>query len=52
VKVIIRNAIFVFINIGIGIDVIILEMAETMKRAIDFEGELKFDSSKSDGSVR
>jgi GDP-L-fucose synthase len=40
------------INVGTGKDVTIREMAETMKRVIGFEGELKFDSSKPDGSAR
>jgi len=40
------------INVGTGIDVTIREMAETMKRVVGFKGELKFDSSKPDGSMR
>jgi GDP-L-fucose synthase len=40
------------INVGTGKDVTIREMAETMKRVVGFKGELKFDSSKPDGSKR
>lgn len=40
------------INVGTGKDVTIREMAETMKRVVGFKGELKFDSSKPDGSNR
>ena len=40
------------INVGTGKDVTIREMAETMKRVVDFKGELKFDGSKPDGSNR
>ena len=40
------------INIGTGKDVTIREMAETMKRVVGFKGELKFDSSKPDGSKK
>jgi GDP-L-fucose synthase len=40
------------INVGIGVDVTIREMAVIMKRVIGFEGELKFDGSKPDGTPR
>ena len=40
------------INVGTGKDVTIREMAETMKRVVGFEGELKFDTSKPDGAPR
>lgn len=40
------------INIGTGVDVTIREMAETVKRVVDYEGELKFDTSKPDGAPR
>ena len=40
------------INVGTGKDVTIREMAETMKHVVGFEGELKFDSTKPDGSAR
>jgi GDP-L-fucose synthase len=40
------------INVGTGKDITIREMAETIKRVVGFEGELKFDNSKPDGSKR
>jgi len=40
------------INIGTGVDITIREMAETMKRVVGFKGELKFDTSKPDGTPR
>ena len=40
------------INVGTGVDITIRELAETMKRVIDFKGDFKFDSSKPDGSAR
>ena len=40
------------INVGTGIDVTIRELCELMKQVIGFEGELKFDLNKPDGSPR
>ena len=40
------------INVGTGIDCSILELAETMKGVVGFEGELVFDTSKPDGTPR
>jgi GDP-L-fucose synthase len=40
------------INVGTGVDVSIREMAETMKRVVGFEGDLRFDTSKPDGAPR
>lgn len=40
------------INVGTGIDVTISELAETIKQVIKFEGKIKFDASKPDGSAR
>ncbi|MEW8014762.1 MAG: GDP-L-fucose synthase [Candidatus Sedimenticola endophacoides] len=40
------------INVGTGIDVTIREMAETMRRVVGFEGELRFDHDKPDGAPR
>lgn len=40
------------INAGTGKDVTICEMAKTMKRVVGFEGKLKFDRTKPDGSMR
>jgi len=40
------------VNVGIGEDVTIKELAEIVKDAVGFEGELKFDTSKPDGTPR
>ena len=40
------------INIGTGEDVTIRELAETVARVIGFNGTLKFDTSKPDGTPR
>ena len=40
------------INVGVGEDVTIQEAAEMVKQAVGFEGELKFDASKPDGTPR
>ncbi len=40
------------INVGTGKDVTIREMTETMKQVVEFEGDVVFDTSKSDGSPR
>jgi len=40
------------INIGTGLDCSIRELAETLKKIIDFRGNLVFDSSKPDGTLR
>ena len=40
------------INVGTGKDVTIKEMAETMKEVVGFKGNLTFDITKSDGSLR
>jgi len=40
------------INIGVGEDVTIRELAETVKRVVGFEGEIVFDTSKPDGTPR
>ena len=41
-----------FVNVGTGEDVSIKELAEIVKITIGFEGELKFDTSKPDGTPR
>jgi len=41
-----------FVNIGMGIDLSIRELAEMVKKATKFEGELRFDASKPDGTPR
>lgn len=43
---------FEHVNIGYGDDVSIRELAETVNRVVGFEGELKFDTSKPDGTPR
>ena len=40
------------INIGTGEDVTIKELAETIKKAIGYDGEIIFDTSKPDGTPR
>jgi len=40
------------INIGTGKDITIRELAEAIKEIVDFDGVLKFDSSKPDGTER
>ena len=41
-----------FVNVGVGEDVTIRELAEIVKEVVGFEGELKFDTSKPDGTPR
>lgn len=41
-----------FVNVGVGEDVSIKELAETVKEVTGFKGELKFDVSKPDGTPR
>ncbi len=41
-----------WINIGYGNDISILELAEQIARTVGFEGSLVFDSSKPDGTPR
>jgi GDP-L-fucose synthase len=40
------------INIGTGVDITILELCEEMKQVVGFNGEIKFDHGKPDGSPR
>jgi GDP-L-fucose synthase len=40
------------INIGVGQDLSIKELAEVVKEIVGFEGELKWDTSKPDGTPR
>jgi GDP-L-fucose synthase len=40
------------INIGVGEDITIKELAETVKSIVGFEGELKWDTEKPDGTPR
>ena len=39
------------INIGTGVDVSIKELAQTIKKIVDYTGELYFDTSKPDGTM-
>lgn len=41
-----------FINIGCGEDITILDLALLLKKVIGYSGELKFDTSKPDGTTR
>lgn len=41
-----------WINVGVGDDVSILELANIIKEVVGFEGELLFDASKPDGTPR
>ena len=40
------------INVGVGTDVTIRELAETIANVVGWQGEFKFDSSKPDGTPR
>jgi len=40
------------INVGTGVDCSIREMAETVAKVVDYQGEIKFDISKPDGAPR
>ncbi len=41
-----------FVNIGVGEDVSIRDLAELIKEVVGYEGQLEFDSSKPDGTPR
>lgn len=40
------------INVGTGVDMTIKELAQTVKEVVGFDGELIFDRSKPDGTMR
>jgi GDP-L-fucose synthase len=40
------------INVGVGVDLTIAELARTVAAAVGFEGRLVFDPSKPDGTPR
>ncbi|MDA0902430.1 MAG: GDP-L-fucose synthase [Proteobacteria bacterium] len=40
------------INVGVGKDLTIAELAELIKNIVGFKGNIKFDSSKPDGTMR
>jgi len=46
------NALDALVNIGVGSDVSIRELAETVMDVVGFKGELVYDSSKPDGTPR
>lgn len=41
-----------FLNVGTGKELTILQLAEMIKRVVGFKGELRFDSTKPDGTPR
>jgi GDP-L-fucose synthase len=41
-----------FVNVGTGVDLSIKSLAETVKRIVGFEGEIRWNSSKPDGTPR
>ena len=41
-----------FVNVGVGEDVTIKELAELIKNEVGFSGDLEFDTSKPDGTPR
>lgn len=41
-----------FVNIGVGEDVTISELVELIKEIVGFEGKIKYDTSKPDGTPR
>ena len=41
-----------FVNIGVGEDVSIRDLAELIKEVVGYEGQLEFDSTKPDGTPR
>jgi GDP-L-fucose synthase len=41
-----------FVNVGVGEDVTIMELAENIKEVVNYSGEMKFDASKPDGTPR
>lgn len=41
-----------FINIGVGEDISIYDLAKLIQQIVGFQGELKFDTSKPDGTPR
>jgi GDP-L-fucose synthase len=40
------------VNVGVGTDVSIKELAELIKQTVGFQGEIVFDSTKPDGTMR
>lgn len=46
------NALPPLVNIGVGVDITIRELAELVKKVAGFEGEIAFDIAKPDGTPR
>jgi GDP-L-fucose synthase len=40
------------VNIGVGEDISILDLAKLVKKIVGFEGEIQLDTSKPDGTPR
>ena len=40
------------VNIGVGEDITIKELAETVKQVVGYTGEISFDATKPDGTMR
>jgi nucleoside-diphosphate-sugar epimerase len=40
------------INVGVGEDITIRELAEAVKEVVGFDGNIRFDTSKPDGTPR
>jgi GDP-L-fucose synthase len=40
------------VNIGVGDDITIKELAETVKQVVGYAGEIVFDATKPDGTPR
>ncbi len=40
------------VNVGTGVDVTIAELAQTVRRVVGYTGELRFDTTKPDGTPR
>ena len=40
------------VNIGVGVDLTIRQLAEEIKNVVGFNGDIEFDSSKPDGTLR
>ena len=47
-----NNLNFSHINVGYGSDVMIKELAELISKEVGFDGKIKFDISKPDGTPR
>jgi len=41
-----------YVNVGSGMDITIMELAKKIKKIIGYKGQIKFDSTKPDGTKR